>query len=51
MREALSPSASSLSPVLTAVALSEKALDRTLQALFERNSDLAQEVIDKDDAI
>jgi phosphate transport system protein len=34
--------------VLEMAALTEKALDRALQALFERNSDLAQEVIDKD---
>ena len=37
--------------VLQMAALTEKALDRALQALFERNSDLAQEVIDKDHAI
>ena len=37
--------------VLQMAALTETALDRSLQALFERNSDLAQEVIDKDHAI
>jgi phosphate transport system protein len=34
--------------VLQMAALTEKALDRAIQALFERDSDLAQEVIDKD---
>jgi phosphate transport system protein len=34
--------------VLQMAALTEKALGRALQALFERNSDLAQQVIDKD---
>jgi phosphate transport system protein len=34
--------------VLRMAALTEKALDKAIQALFERDSDLAQEVIDKD---
>ena len=37
--------------VLQMAALTEKALDRALQALFERNSDLAGEVIEQDHEI
>jgi phosphate transport system protein len=37
--------------VLQMAALTEKALDRAIQALFERDSDLAQVVIDKDHEI